>query len=258
MYRTTRSGDDSTRIAASHVASVNISPHYPNPGYLGHFSHTTIFGQLPPATNGRKEDSASSTTARSIQNTKPPLEEIELLRGQLLLQDIHGSVSIPSCVGLVESWLAGGSNLALAGPFIKLAAQSTERLFDGHDGQTQDARRLSEHLFCQSSSIISLGINSTLDNFCDQFCFTNARWETLGLFFTAVSMATCELARHPGQFTSQQQRQHLRKLALRLADQCLAFSLTLDCLNDLQLILQYENFINHSFTHGDQSRDYHS
>lgn len=253
MYRTLRSGDESNGIAASDMASVSVSSHYPNPGYLGHFSHTTIFGQFPPAVNGREENSASGSIARSIQNTKPALEEIELLRGQHLLEEIHRSVSIQSCVGLVQSWLAGGSNLALAGPFIKLAAQSTETLFDEQDGQTQSARRLSEHLFCQSSSIISLGINSTVDNFCDQFCFANTRWETLGLFFTAVSMATCEVARHPGQFTSQQQRQHLRKLALRLADQCLAFSLTLDCLNDLQLILQYENFINHSFTHGDQS-----
>ncbi|KAL3417430.1 hypothetical protein PVAG01_11430 [Phlyctema vagabunda] len=43
---------------------------------------------------------------------------------------------------------------------------------------------------------------------------------------------------------------------MRYSDSCIEIAISLDCLNDLQLFLQYENFILHSFVEGDQS--YHS
>jgi hypothetical protein len=41
---------------------------------------------------------------------------------------------------------------------------------------------------------------------------------------------------------------------MSFSDRCLELSISLDCLNDLQLVLQYENFISHSNVDGDESK----
>ena len=41
---------------------------------------------------------------------------------------------------------------------------------------------------------------------------------------------------------------------MHLSDRCLEMCLSLDCLNDMQLLLQYENWIIHTFLDGDQSK----
>ncbi|KAF4969339.1 hypothetical protein FSARC_3414 [Fusarium sarcochroum] len=45
----------------------------------------------------------------------------------------------------------------------------------------------------------------------------------------------------------------LSRLAMQFSDAFLEIAVSLDCLNDLQLLLQYENFILHSMVDGDQS-----
>jgi hypothetical protein len=100
--------------------------------------------------------------------------------------------------------------------------------------------------------------DDTIETFCGLFCRTSARWETLGIFFTAVSRATIDVAQFDGLYNSEQERRALRRLAMRFSDSCLDIALSLDCLNDLQLILQYENFILHSLVDGDQSKCYPS
>ncbi|KAJ4304884.1 hypothetical protein N0V90_000412 [Kalmusia sp. IMI 367209] len=54
-------------------------------------------------------------------------------------------------------------------------------------------------------------------------------------------------------FRSFEARRNLQKVAVRFSDRCLDISLSLDRLNDLQLLLQYENWISHSCLDGDQS-----
>lgn len=175
------------------------------------------------------------------------------MQGQRLLEEVHRVISLQAWVELVETWLIRGSNLALAGPLLKVSVETSKLVLGMIDGQT-NVWELSEQLFFHSSTVLRFTTESSLGNLREQICFNNARWETLGLFFTAVSMATIDIVRYSNLYTSQSQRQALRRLALRLADECLAFSLSLDCLNDIQVILQYENFINHSCANGDQSR----
>ncbi|KAF2025160.1 hypothetical protein EK21DRAFT_104174 [Setomelanomma holmii] len=57
-------------------------------------------------------------------------------------------------------------------------------------------------------------------------------------------------------YHSKQKRRALRRLAMQFSDSCLDVAFSLDCLNDLQLFLLYENFILHLLVDGDQS--YHS
>lgn len=82
----------------------------------------------------------------------------------------------------------------------------------------------------------------------------NARWETLGLFFSAVSRATVDVNLFNGLFDDEQQRISVQKFAMRCSDNCIDISTSLDCLNDLQLVLQYETCTVHSLVDGDQSK----
>lgn len=144
-------------------------------------------------------------------------------------------------------------NLALAGPFTNQCAQTIECLLSPVVKGTGLAAEVSRTLFLNSYSPLNTATTGSIEEFSERFCHANARWETLGLFFTAASRAAIDLASFESLYTTDQQRRNFQKLALHYADRCLDISLSLDCLNDLQLLLQYENFINHSFVDGDQS-----
>jgi len=82
----------------------------------------------------------------------------------------------------------------------------------------------------------------------------NARWETLGLFFSAVSRATVDINSFNGLFVNEQQRISVQRFTMRCSGNCIDIATSLDCLNDLQLVLQYETTTVHSFVDGDQSK----
>lgn len=79
------------------------------------------------------------------------------------------------------------------------------------------------------------------------------RWETLAIFLSAVVRATMDIQFFPSLYTTEEKKYSLRKLCTRLADYALEITISLDCLNDLQVCLQYENFIVHSHVDGDHS-----
>jgi hypothetical protein len=60
----------------------------------------------------------------------------------------------------------------------------------------------------------------------------------------------------PQLFKTEKDQFILRRLSTKLSDLALDITLSLDCLNDLQLVLQYENFIVHTHVDGDQSKKF--
>jgi len=93
---------------------------------------------------------------------------------------------------------------------------------------------------------------STKD-YLSQMLAENLRWESLGIFFTAAARAAYDTTSFPILYSTNEERRKLIKELTHLGDGCLDTCLELDCLNDLQLILQYENLIVHSQVDGDQS-----
>lgn len=83
------------------------------------------------------------------------------------------------------------------------------------------------------------------------------RWETLGLFYTAAAKAALDLEIFPTLYASDVQRRKLAKNLTYIGDYCLEVCLAIDCLDDLQIILQYELFHLHSRIYGDQSKHQH-
>ncbi|KAF2704996.1 hypothetical protein K504DRAFT_506464 [Pleomassaria siparia CBS 279.74] len=224
------------------------SQHYPNPGYLGPSSHTTFFDHLSagnsPGTNidGRQQD-----TWKTVVN------DGKIAHGAALIDQIRSSAHISLWGSLVEAWTALGINLPLAESFTMQCTQTVQTLFQCSSPGEEGSVDLSRDLFLRSCSSLAMSVDSLLEHFCATFCGTNARWETVGLFFTAVSRATIDIPCFDALYKLDRERRSLQRLAMHYADSCLDISLSLDCLNDLQLILQYENFILHSLVDG-----YHS
>ncbi|KAL7758401.1 hypothetical protein ACKLNR_012928 [Fusarium oxysporum f. sp. zingiberi] len=95
--------------------------------------------------------------------------------------------------------------------------------------------------------------NSTVKEFFAQVLGENLRLEVLGIFLTAASRAAIDVPSFTPLYTSYQQKQALVKILTFTGDCCLESCLSLDCLNDLQLVFQYENLILHTQVDGDQS-----
>lgn len=241
----------------SHEDTNTHSRHYPNPGYLGSSSHTTIFRQLSPVLHIETDNVPAAPNVNSRQNLEPSIEDDQIIQGTKLVEDILQTAHIASCHALIDDWITnGGVNLALAGSLVKACAHSAEHALTQPDGSTQMFSGLSKQLFVNSCKSIIVNQDTSLGDFLSNLCQENIRWETVGLFFTAVSRATIVVVQFPPLFRTDQQRRALRRISMRYADRCLDLALSLDCLNDLQLMLQYENFINHAYVDGDQS--YHS
>lgn len=223
---------------------------YPNPGYLGSSSHAAIFKHITP-----DDHSSGAHAVGSELSTEPWVGDNHLLlQGADVLKHILTLYSLSSMKELVMFWLAKGTNLALAEPFVAQCTESVSQLFESHDENWHlvYARRLLQN----SARPLLFNASTDLASFSSQFLDHYARWETLGIFFAAVSRATIDVPFFPALYTTEEQQYTLRRLATKLSDFALEISLSLDCLNDLQLILQYENFIVHSYVDGDQS--YHS
>lgn len=157
-------------------------------------------------------------------------------------------------VQLVEIWSTKGANLALAGPFTGPCAATVTRLLFHRGKNLESALELSRSLFYHSCRPISFNHGTSFDDYSGEFCGQNARWESLGIFFTAACRAAVDLSYAETLYGSEKQRRKIQKLALSYSDRCLDLCLPLDCMNDVQLILQYENFISHSQVDGDQSK----
>lgn len=222
-------------------SAIISKPHrYPNPGYQGSFSHSAILGHLM--------DSPDDGTSQP----RGAVREANIERGTALIEEIDESVSIVSCVEMIRAWTAKGSNLAVARPFIPGCIDSVSALFANQGIQPVKAREISRSLFLGTSQLWDVAASTSLEAFTAQFCYERSRWETLGLFFTAASRAALEMS----SLASDKERRELQRLGMNLSDRCLDIALSLDCLNDLQLLLQYENWILHSFVDGDQSKEY--
>lgn len=227
---------------------------YPNPGYLGNSSHTTIFQNLPGAIVGEATHLLSSPNVENL----PTVDDDQFLQATKLIEDICGN-DLKSFVALIEYWIRqSGVNLPLAAAFVMACAQSTEAFLNGCD-MSLSSRSMGDlvgKVFQNSFTPIAAAQHSTIDEFVTRFSAKNVRWETIGLFFTALSRASTDVQDVPPSIKLAHDVETLKRIALRYADRCLEVCLPLDCLNDMQLVLQYENFINHSFVDGDQS--YHS
>jgi hypothetical protein len=173
-------------------------------------------------------------------------------RGVRAIEQARACLDFGSCSALITHWLNTGVNLALAGAFT---AACTDNAVKTVGRGISPAAQICRDLFTNSARPISAGPGSALEAYCDNFCGVgNVRWETVGIFFVALSRAGNDAQTFDSLFQTREERRNFQKRTLALADECLEVVTSLDCLNDLQLVFQYENFIAHSVADGDQSK----
>lgn len=242
--------------------------HYPNPGYLGPSSHTTLFNQvrlesiypeLHHPTGSSPQQPTEPGSAPPL-DTGPPTEqeptvdEDDIDAGARFIMEL-GRLPAPLAryADLVQGWINKGANLALAADVTECCIRATVAALTGFNKTYTPARAISQSLFAQSRRKVMTIASTTLDDYRRNLTSPGARWETLGLFLTALCRATTDVAYFEPLYDSQSQRCKLQRLSLNFSDRCLDLALSLDCLNDFQLFLQYENFISHTQIDGDQS-----
>ncbi|KAI1456314.1 hypothetical protein F4805DRAFT_458962 [Annulohypoxylon moriforme] len=222
-----------------------LIPHsYPNTGFLGPSSHKSFFAYIPSGNNDT-QDAAQRPGWRHNDNISS--------NGKRILEELHNSSQISSCFKLIQAWIRGGTNLALASPLTGACANFAKQFFDDLAASRRSIPDISNSLFLNSCQPLLFSPTSTLEDYMTNFDQHKIRWETLGLAFTAASRATLDIIRFDSIYDSEEERRGFQRFTMHYSDVCLEMALSVDCLSDLQLVLQYENFILHSFVDGDQS-----
>jgi hypothetical protein len=242
----------SRRDHAPHLLQSLSNPrqnHYPNPGYLGQSSHVAIFNHVLSEQNSNHDPEPLTRSISASLSEHPSVKE-----GALLTRQLFSSFNLTSLHNLVKFWRAKDVSLAGAEPFVDLCADSSNYTslsdFQGSEWHLQLATRLSQN----TAQPLEFNRNSTISSYSAQFIGINTRWETLGIFLSAAIQATRDVPFFPSLYTTSSRNGELRRLLTSLSDCSLHICLSADRLNDLQLVLQYENFIVHSYVDGDQSR----
>ncbi|KXJ90364.1 hypothetical protein Micbo1qcDRAFT_226266 [Microdochium bolleyi] len=242
------------------AAPTGPSP-YPNPGYQGFSSHATLFNHIP--TDGLEETPAASPTStspsrpgrtHSLPGPPPGLRRTPsadlVRRGADTLAQLFSVYNLDTLKSLVSFWLEKGISLFLAEPIVPACLDTVRR------PSAQQHQHLSELLFATTARPLDSSQATDAQTFAHQFTGEHhTRWETWAIFFTAVGRATFDIPFFPPLYKDSAGQMALRKFATLISDQCLDYCLALDCLNDLQLVLQVENCILHSNVDGDQSYD---
>ncbi|KAL7769991.1 hypothetical protein ACKLNR_001375 [Fusarium oxysporum f. sp. zingiberi] len=226
---------------------------YPNAGYLGSSSHSALFSHLPV---GLEQEITVEHGDFGPQSFSPPnstVNEAHIAHGAQLIDQLCRYVDIPDCLDLAKSWLQTGANLVLGGMFTQICLETIGRVLLRQGEGVTDAKEISRCLFYNSRQPLLTTSHTILEEYSAQFDHLNARWESICLALIAISRATMGYRQPTGPFPVEAQRRHIRRLTMHFADRCLDICLSMDCLNDLQLVLQYENFILHSLIDGDQS-----
>ncbi|KAJ5329481.1 Transcription factor [Penicillium brevicompactum] len=242
----------SSRVSPAQ-ASPSFAPRknpYPNPGFLGSSSHVAIFNQISP------EEYHTSNNTHATEPDMSTLvvgENLLMIQGADVLRQLLNTFPLAAMKDFVMFWLETGANMSLAEPFVEKCTENMTHLFTSFSQEDNWHLAYAQRLTQNSRAPLEIRTTTNISDFSAQFLDQNFRWESLGIFLCAVSRATIAIPFFPPLFKTEKDQFMLRKLSTSLSDLALDIALSLDCLNDIQLVLQYENFIIHTHVDGDQS-----
>ncbi|KAF4996145.1 hypothetical protein FDECE_12570 [Fusarium decemcellulare] len=215
---------------------------------------------------GGSGDVPATEFSRDTEQRPISTELADLLRDHVVVDKATTAlarlrrVDVSKITPLVRFWLGKGVNLPLAEPFVAPCLDAVEQwgevLGPAADSSHMESAETVLALLANTLKPIIMRRDMTPQEFLAQILGTSLRWESLGILFTAAARAAYDTSRFTLLYTNKEQRRRLVKELTLISDCCLDTCMALDSLNDLQLILQYENLIVHSQVDGDQS--YHS
>lgn len=201
-------------------------------------------------------------TVTPLSATNAVMDEVAVEKGLQCLR-LLCAMDVSGLKALVDGWLERSVNLPLAGPFVvhcagavaHIAQQSSNNSNSNNSQYGSDARicQTAEALTSNTLTAVALDHSPIASDPLSRTLGEHLRREALGYFITTASRAALGTRFFPRLYANEVQRRKLIRLLTHVGDCCLEICLELNCLNDLQLILQYECFIVHSQVHGDQS-----
>lgn len=237
------------------------SRRYPNPGFLGSPSGFAIFNQvqsMSQATPREREKSDDYPYCDLPSNIY--MDQGVRHRATHVLNRLSG-LDLVQLSNLVLAWLDLGANLALAERFLPgcvkaVVAYQWQDPSTPRRPETSDEHSISgraESLTRNTCKTLILQSDSTVESYLEQMTGQHMRWETLGLFCAAAARAALDIPSFPSLYKNEEGRGRLTRSLSYIGDCCLEICLAVDCLNDVQIVLQYEHFHLHSQVHGDHS-----
>ncbi|KAH6994725.1 hypothetical protein EDB82DRAFT_546178 [Fusarium venenatum] len=221
---------------------------YPNPGFLGQSSHSTIFARMANSTHNDGKSNLLQDSVFFECGTERPLPD-----------ECPDNIDrVTQLRILIQSWNASGTNLALAEPLTSRFSDAAVAFWlQWSTGPSPEpSQQKAQWLLKNSRQPVNLTETSSIQEFFSQTLGDNLKLEVLGIFLTAACRAVMDTPSFTPLYISHQERVTLAKTLMFIGDLCVESCLSLDSLNDLQLVLQYENMIIHTQVDGDQS--YHS
>ena len=196
---------------------------YPNPGYIGSSSHVAIFNHITPPDDQSSPSHLKAGTAPRAAPRSQPDDELLIQRCADALNLLFTSFSLSAMKGLLKLWCAKGVNLALTGAIVDHCIDSIELpLSTSEDWCLPFANQL----LANSARPLEYTPESDFTDFCSQFMNKKIRWETLGIFVSAVIRATMDIQFFPSLYTTEKNRHSLQRLCTRVGDYALEITLS--------------------------------
>lgn len=158
---------------------------------------------------------------------------------------------------LVRKWYAE-ADLSMIAPWV-VACQSCvktevyDRLGTSDDEVEQQLLRCSARIFDNTLRPLTLQRDWTVDQYTDQFTAGNIRWETVGMFYTVVGLATMAVEDISAAPSSAEKRYFLAKQMLEASDMCISFCEEFQHVTDPEMWLICENLHICTLVAGDAS-----
>ena len=233
---------------------------YPNLGFLGSPSGFAIFNQVGSMNDCQVEQAPSSSSRCPLPSNIYMCKSANQRAMHVLMEMF--TLDVVKLGEHVSAWLETGANLALAEPFVlgcieavvncpwrrETASLQTESL-----ELTEVLALRSRKLMVNTCRTLKLANDSTQDDYLTQMTGPSMRWETMGIFCAAAARATIDTMRFPRLYSTEAGRKSLSRTLTYISDCCLEICLAIDCLNEVQIILQYEHFHLHCQVHGEKS-----
>jgi hypothetical protein len=158
---------------------------------------------------------------------------------------------------LIRKWRSV-AELSMIAPWVKACQYSMktevyDRLGNSDHEVEEQLLRHSARIFDNTLRPLDLPRGCTLDQYGAQFTGENIRWETVGMFYTAVGLAAMVVEDISAAPNSAEKRYFLAKQMLEASDMCISFCEEFQQVTDPEMWLICENFHTCTLVTGDAS-----
>ena len=240
----------------SYKESTSTTPLSPGPQlpFLGPTSYSAVFSEdrtLNGADSPFRDEWIENEPAEH-----PRFREGRVEEGAKMLASLK---DFPLFESMIQKWQDDVHGATIFCPWIMTCVASVRAEFyeplmqQPNEQQDPVLIGLSSKLFYNSLQPLKVDGSWTLDQYTMSFNGSNIRWETVGMFFTAVGLAAMKRASHLLARAGNMVAEVLARRMIDFGESCLAFCEEAGHLNDAEIWISYELALLTSVIEGDAS-----